>query len=68
VARGATVADAALNQPEKLSDVAESAGKSAEGARARRRGPQHRRSNSQTSKNPLATRAETGRVVHPQQR
>jgi len=48
-ARGATVAGAVLNQ----SDVAEFAGKAVGGARARRRGPQHRRSNSQTSKNSL---------------
>jgi len=56
-----TVGGAELNQPEKLSDVAESIGKAVGGARARRRGPQHRRSNSQTSKNSLGH-------VHPQKR
>jgi hypothetical protein len=44
LARGAIVADEVLNQPEKLSDVAESAGKADGGARVQRRSPQHRRS------------------------
>jgi hypothetical protein len=37
VARDTTRAGAALNQPEKLSDVAEFAGKTVEGERAQRR-------------------------------
>jgi len=68
VACDTTRAGATLNQPKKLSDVVESVGKAAGGARARQRGPQHRRSNSQTKKKPSATRAGTAGGVHPQQR
>jgi hypothetical protein len=53
VARGTTVAGAALNQQDKLSNVAESARKASEGVRAGQKGPQHRRYNSQTSKNSI---------------
>jgi hypothetical protein len=64
VACGAIVASAALNQPEKLSDIAESAGKPLEGRMRGKDVPNTVDLTPKLQKTPSAT----ARGIHPQQR